>query len=73
MDDIATQSFTQHARDRWKYDVISRGGRKFTVEYVIQPYGYIKEVFKEDGTLVWDRDFKIGDNIQKTWLQHIQS
>lgn len=72
MDDIAKQSFTQNARDRWKYDVTSKGGRNFSIEYVIQPYGFIKEVLKEGDTLIWDRDIKIGENVSKTWHQYIQ-
>jgi hypothetical protein len=76
-DDVAAQQFSQSARDRWSYTVRTRAGLSYTVSYVVQPFGYMKEVLKKvlpEGTqvLIWDRDFKIGENVKETWLDRIR-
>jgi len=72
-DDIAAQQLKQLARERWQYEVVTKRGRRFFVDYSVQPYGYVKEVFKEDSTLIWDREFKVGENVKETWADRIRS
>lgn len=81
-DDVATQKFTQISRDRWTYSVVSRTRKKYQVSYQILPYGYIREVLtrvdpaelidRPGELLIWDREIKAGENVTKTWVQHVQ-
>jgi len=72
-DDIAAQEFKQIAREKWQYEVVSKKGRRFFVNYSVQPYGYIKEVLTEGTTPIWDREFKAGENVKNTWVDHIKN
>ena len=76
-DDIASQALTQLSRDRWNYTVRTRSGLQYVVAYAVQPFGFIKETLARvspEGaqTLIWDRDFKVGENVRETWIDRIR-
>lgn len=72
MDDIAAQSFKQFAREKWQYEIKSKQGKQFTVDYIVQPFGYVKEILTQSGTLIWDRECKIGQNFTPTIYDYIR-
>lgn len=76
-DEVTQQTLTQHARDRWSYIVKTREGLSYTVNYEIHPFGYAKEILVKNlaegaKVLVWDREFKVGENLSETWVDRIR-
>jgi hypothetical protein len=75
-DKVIFRSFTQNARDRWLYNIDTQAGKKYEIQYILQPSGFIKEVFHEitggARRIIWDRDIRAGDNVSQTWEEKVR-